>query len=138
MRKTTLCKVATELSCKTYPLILKIFFWPISGKDFERFFKWFGKSTFPQALSLLKYTLARKYQALGRQYRILTTSCRWVSEDDPRGSNHTIKQIHKLKIYNESKYELDTKCIRSGSKNLPANLIENGFKVHYCKEATLK
>ena len=58
MRKTTLYKMATELSCL---LPRKIFFWQISGKDFERLWNWFGKSNFPQALSVLKYTLARKY-----------------------------------------------------------------------------
>ena len=54
--------MATELSYKTSTLIAqKNIFWPISGKDFERLWNWFRKSNFPQALSLLKYTLARKY-----------------------------------------------------------------------------
>jgi len=52
----------------------------ISGKDFERFWNWFGKSEFPGVLSRLKLTFSQHYR-VPRKYRIVTTSC-WVSEDD--------------------------------------------------------
>ena len=60
MKKTASCKKATEI--------------PISGKEFDHFWNWFGKNKFPGAPQHLKLTFARKY-------RIGSARSAWASED---------------------------------------------------------
>ena len=40
----------------------KIFFWPISGTEFDYFWSRLGKNKFPGAFQLLKYTFVQKYR----------------------------------------------------------------------------